>query len=334
VSAVTDAPLPTTGSVGRLLDELVHRTARGGLSVDPVATGFDPLDLLLDGGFLPDELVLLGGRPGVGKTLTALQWARNAAGAGRPVAIVCFEHDPFDLLARLLVQEVATLAPELDETAVTELRRAVSDLTLGRIDAASVDRRHPMLGEGAASLRDNTPGLRLLGGTARTDLGELRRIGEQAGAGALVVVDYLQKIPVSGSPDLHEQVVRAVEGLKDLAVTHNLTVLALAAASQSGVAARRVRLEHLRGADALAHECDIGLVLNEKSTATASRHLDFDLRKLEASRHQLLLSVEKNRRGASDLHLEFRKDFTRFRVDPSGSFATDTLVDPHRDGER
>jgi replicative DNA helicase len=328
-----DAPPSAAGSIGRLLDDLVDHIGRGGLAAHPVPTGFHPLDLVLDGGFLPAELVLLGGRPGVGKTLTALQWARSAAGAGRAVTVVCYEHDPVDLLARLLVQEAAVVAPELDETAAAELRRSVLDLTLGRADVAALERRHPELVEAAASLRRATPGLRLLPGTGRTDLATLERLGEEAGPGALLVVDYLQKVPVPGAPDLREQVVRAAEGLKDLAVSHNLTVLALAAAGEAGVAARRVRLEHLRGADALAHECDIGLVLNEKATATASRHLDFDLRKLEASKRKVLLSVEKNRRGANDLHLEFDKDFARFRVDPEGSFTADALVDPHRDGE-
>ena len=48
----------------------------------PIGTGFEPLDTVLDGGFLPGDVVLLGGQPGAGKTICALQWARNISSQG------------------------------------------------------------------------------------------------------------------------------------------------------------------------------------------------------------------------------------------------------------
>ena len=45
-------------------------------------TGFQPLDDVLNGGFRAQDLVLLGGRPGIGKTVAALQWARWMAMQG------------------------------------------------------------------------------------------------------------------------------------------------------------------------------------------------------------------------------------------------------------
>ena len=45
-------------------------------------TGMDPLDRMLGGGFRMGDLVLLGGRPGVGKTIIGLQWARSIARSG------------------------------------------------------------------------------------------------------------------------------------------------------------------------------------------------------------------------------------------------------------
>ena len=46
------------------------------------ATGFQPLDDVLSGGIRAQDLVLLGGRPGVGKTVASLQWARWMAMQG------------------------------------------------------------------------------------------------------------------------------------------------------------------------------------------------------------------------------------------------------------
>ena len=65
-------------------------------------TGFDPLDDVLAGGIRQGEVVLLGGKPGVGKTIASLQWARAMAQRGVVAVYLCYEHDEVTLLTRLL----------------------------------------------------------------------------------------------------------------------------------------------------------------------------------------------------------------------------------------
>src|SRR5579864_8216627 len=43
----------------------------------PFPTNFTPLDQVLAGGLRPGDMMLVGGTPGVGKTVVTLQWARN-----------------------------------------------------------------------------------------------------------------------------------------------------------------------------------------------------------------------------------------------------------------
>ena len=61
----------------------------------PLPLGFDPLDDVLNGGLRPGELMVLGGPFGVGKTILALQAARNVAAASEADAAlyICYEHD-------------------------------------------------------------------------------------------------------------------------------------------------------------------------------------------------------------------------------------------------
>ena len=92
-----------------------------------------------------------------------------------------------------------------------------------------------------------------------------------------------------------------------------------------GIGQDRLRLDHLRGSDALAHEADIAMILNHKDSATSPNHLQFDLTQLQEAKNHVVLSVEKNRRGESDVHLEFKKDFGNFRLDPAGAFVAETL---------
>jgi hypothetical protein len=41
----------------------------------------------------------------------------------------------------------------------------------------------------------------------------------------------------------------------------------------------------------------------------------------------VVFSVEKNREGAPDMNLEFRKDLASYRFDPDGGFVAESLVD-------
>ena len=286
-------------SVRGILERLATSDKVEGRGAAP--TGFTPLDGVLDGGLMPQELVLLGGRPGIGKTLTALQWARSVAASGRRALVVCYEHDEVTLLARLLIQEIASNRPELDSTTMLGIRAAVRTLIAGSATLEEIAEVHPAIEDALEALYENAGELHLY--RASTQWSDSAWVAEltvqNLRPGGVLIVDYLQKVPVEGVTDTRDQVTRATEALKDLAVSADISVVALAAADETGVATRRLRLEHLRGSDSLAHECDIAMVLNEKVDATADRHLRYDSLKMERARQQVVLSIEKNRRGAA-----------------------------------
>lgn len=330
MTAIEDA---STHSVRGILDQLASDESAEGGSAAP--TGFTPLDGVLDGGLMPQELVLLGGRPGVGKTLTALQWARSVIASGKSAMVVCYEHDEVTLLARLLVQEVVTLHPELDSTTLLGIRAAVRQLIIRSATLREVSEFHPAIQHALDSLHADAGHLHLY--RASTQWSDVSWVAEltvqNVKRGGVLIVDYLQKVPVEGVPDVREQVMRATEALKDLAVSADITVVALAAADETGVAARRLRLDHLRGSDSLAHECDIAMVLNEKVDATADRHLRYDSLKMESAKNQVVLSIEKNRRGEHGVHLQFDKDFANYRLNPQGTFNPDGMFDQDHPGD-
>src|SRR5918994_1253907 len=91
---------PQIRSALSTLAELHQQTEPAAHTVSP--TDFDVLDDVLAGGIRQGEILLLGGKPGVGKTIASLQWARSMAQRGIVAVYVCFEHDDVTLVTRLL----------------------------------------------------------------------------------------------------------------------------------------------------------------------------------------------------------------------------------------
>ena len=72
----------------------------------PAALGFPQIDECLGGGLRAEDLALVGGMQNIGKTIFALQVARNLAVEGKVLPIVvCYEHGPETLLHRLICLE-------------------------------------------------------------------------------------------------------------------------------------------------------------------------------------------------------------------------------------
>jgi len=79
----------------------------------PMPLGFDRIDRIIGGGLMRGELVLLGGAQGLGKTVFALQAARNLTLKEKVYAFyVSYEHPETHLLHRLLCMESVDAAAQ------------------------------------------------------------------------------------------------------------------------------------------------------------------------------------------------------------------------------
>lgn len=65
-------------------------------------TGLDQLDMILNGGLRSGQLVVIGGRPRLGKSALMQQFALNAAKTQRAVLMASLEMDPAELTGRAL----------------------------------------------------------------------------------------------------------------------------------------------------------------------------------------------------------------------------------------
>lgn len=291
-------------------------------------TGMDPLDRMLGGGFRLGDLVLLGGRPGVGKTVVALQWARAMALSGATAVVASYEHDERTLLGRLVALEIGMLdVGGMD----VETQTLLSGVLAGELSMATDVGRHPLVRAALARIAEYADRLVLLPAVRlRFDVGLLEaaysEIREERKA---LIIDYVQKVPVPGTASSWDsQGARMVaERMKELALATESSVIAVAAVDEAGLQSRRVQVPHLRSAAVLSYEADVAIMLNEKALATSKAHLAFDLTKVEDFERRVVFSIEKNRSGRSHIDLEFEKDFGRFRFVPDGQFVAETLID-------
>ncbi len=249
--------------------EAAYRGARHALS-----TGFPDLDAIL-GGLRPAELLLVGARPGVGKTSWLGNVARYVAGQGKKVLIFSLEMTGTRIFYRLLAAETGV-----------DLRR----LEGGQLQAAdwnTVADAAGVLGDLPVWL-DDTPEITL----PRLRAQALRLAQQQHGVD-LLLVDYLQ---IARLGDLADPRLRLVEkryqevgaigkGLKTLA--KDLAVPVIAACQISRQAEDRApTLRDLRESGDLEQIADVVLFIHRAAPAAGPLPAtDF--------------SVAKNRNGAT-----------------------------------
>jgi replicative DNA helicase len=296
-------------------------------------TGFHPLDTYLGGGLRAGELTLLGGPQGLGKTTMALQMLRNVVVSGGTGIYFSFEHDPATVLERFIAIEAASRYG-IDAVPLRRIREAMESMDGHNGGLAQRLSHTPGGAEAVDAVEKYATRLhihRASGGA--TDLGSIKDVVNaviaDTGSAPLVVVDYLQKIPVLSQAMTEEDRITTVgQGLKDLALERDVAVFAVVASDKDGITSgRRMRVYHFRGAAALAYEADVVLVINDKYDVVARHHLVFDVGNAERYRDYAVVSVEKNRTGIDRIDLEFRKRFEQGRFETEGGPVSEQLVD-------
>lgn len=72
-----------------------------------IPTGLNELDKQLNGGWKAPDLIVLGGRPSMGKTQFAVNFAKNATDAGYPTLFISIEMTKIQLMIRMITENEA-----------------------------------------------------------------------------------------------------------------------------------------------------------------------------------------------------------------------------------
>ena len=267
-----------------------------------VGTGLTDLDQKL-GGLHPSDLIILAGRPAMGKSALATNIAFHAAhnikrktlesGEGQIIdgAVVAFfslEMSAEQLATRLLAEQ-AQIGSE-------KIRRGdISSNDFSQLVLAS------QAIEQASFYIDDTPALTVSALRTRA-----RRLKRQHGLG-LVVVDYLQLLRSTGrhNDNRVQEVSEITQGLKALAKELNVPILALSQLSRAVESRtdKRPLLSDLRESGSIEQDADVVMFIY--------RDVVYNPETDDPGKTEIL--VRKQRNGPiGDVRLHFESKFTRF----------------------
>lgn len=216
--------------------------------VDGVESGYTELDELLTG-FHPGEMILVAGRPAMGKTSIGMNFIENAAiRTGKKAAVFSLEMPAEQLAMRMLC---------------TEARVDMQRVRRGQIDddewAKLCD---AMISIGPTSIYvDATPGITVSGVRSKA-----RRLQLEHGLD-IIMIDYLSLMSAVGSVgSRQEEVAQISRGLKSLAIELGVPIIALQQLSRApaGRANHRPMLSDIRESGAIEQDADVVMFVHRE----------------------------------------------------------------------
>lgn len=276
--------------------QILQKAAANKGELTGIPTGYHKLDEMT-AGWQNSDLIILAGRPAMGKTAFALSLAKNiAVDYNIPVAFFSLEMNNVQLVNRL-ISNVCSISG--------------SKILTGQLDNNdwnNLDQNIDKLKE-APLYVDDTPGLSVF--ELRT---KARRLVREKGV-KVIMIDYLQLMNANGMKfnSRQEEVSTISRSLKGLAKELDIPVIALSQLSRAveqrpGEDGKRPQLSDLRESGAIEQDADMVLFVHRPEYYKIYEDAQGnDLRGMAQ------ICIAKHRKGATkDVTLRFQGEFTRF----------------------
>ncbi len=284
-------------SVVKEATEILQRAASNTTGLTGVPTGYTGLDEMTSG-WQASDLVIIAGRPAMGKTAFALSLAKNiAVDNNMPVGFFSLEMSNVQLVNRLIANVCEIPGNKILNGQLDQLEWARLDKNIGRLENAPI-------------YIDDTPGLSVF--ELRTKARRLVREHQVK----VIMIDYLQLMNANGMHfgNRQEEVSTISRSLKGLAKELNIPILALSQLNRTvekrdDNQSKRPQLSDLRESGAIEQDADMVLFVHRPEYY----HL-YEDEKGNNLRGMAQIIIAKHRKGATgDVLLNFRGEYTRFQ---------------------
>ncbi len=266
----------------------LHKLAENGGEVQGLSTGFSGVDRVLVG-MGDSDLIILGARPGMGKTSFALNIATNvAASSGKAVCVFSLEMSAEQLVSRLLSSEAM-----VDSRALRSGQ--ISNEDWNKLGAAAMRLSNMNI------LIDDTAGITVTGIKSK-----LRRVDNLG----FVVIDYMGLMESEQHYDNRALEVGVISrGLKLMAKELHIPILCCAQLSRGteGRTDKRPQLSDLRESGSIEQDADVVMFLYRDEYYKAGRSPE------DTGGNTVEVIVQKNRHGSTgNIEMGWIGSYTKF----------------------
>ncbi len=265
--------------------EQIELMEQQGSDITGLATGFVDLDRKL-AGMQKANLLVIAGRPAMGKSALAINIATNVAASNEPVAVFSLEMSKEELVQRILSSVGKVDSMKLRSGQLGPLWQRVVDAA-GRMYQAPI-------------YIDDSPVVTV------TDIrAKCRRLKRKRGL-SLVLVDYIQLMEATGSENRQQEIAQISRSLKNLARELEVPIIAMSQLNRSLESRedKRPRLSDLRESGSIEQDADVVMFIY--------RHEYYHPEDQEKKGIAEVI-VAKHRAGSTGpVEMTFQPEFTRF----------------------
>jgi replicative DNA helicase len=275
------------------MDMIAMLNDRDGNGITGVPTGLKELDKIL-GGFQKSDLIIVAGRPSMGKTALALSIARNAClDSKKAVGFFSIEMAAIQLVIRLLSAESKVNGSAIRTGQVKDEEMTRLAMGMGRLADAPF-------------IIDDSPALTIMELRAKA-----RRMMHEHQI-EMIVVDYLQLMHQPKAESREREISMISRSLKQIAKELNIPVVALAQLNRTVEARtdKRPMLSDLRESGSIEQDADVVLFVNRPEVYGIKNYDDENQTPTEGTAE---LIIGKQRNGPiGTARVAYVKDFARF----------------------
>ena len=259
----------------------LDRRMQGDDASDGVATGFTDLDHTT-GGMRNSELIIIAGRPSMGKTAFAMNIAEHAAiDSHVPTLFVSLEMSALELADRLLCSRARIDGNKMRNGTIDNDERTKIIAATGEISQAPL-------------YIDDSPSR-----TMTEIASAARRLKRRSNLG-LIVIDYLQLIEPDNARDpRQEQVARMARRLKGMARELKIPVICLSQLNRQAEAKESPypKLSHLRESGAIEQDADVVMFVHREEVYLQEKMAQMSEEQLKDIKGIADIIVAKQRNG-------------------------------------
>lgn len=270
---------------------ITHLKEKDNSELTGVGSGYNDLDSKL-GGFQKSDLIIIAGRPSMGKTALALSITRNAAMEfNKPVAFFSIEMAAKQLVVRLISAEAKVNQQKIRTGRISDKELSTIIKKFDKLSKAPI-------------FVDDSPMLNLMELRAKC-----RRLKTEHNI-EMIIIDYLQLMHPPKAESREREISIISRSLKQMAKELDVPVVALAQLNRSveSRSDKRPLLSDLRESGSIEQDADVVLFVNRPEQYGVNVFED-----KEPTEGKAEIIIGKQRNGPTGtVRLAYMKDYARF----------------------